>query len=65
MRVIFVLSIVALSIVLAWTAPTLAKFTWLLFLVVPLVAVRVTRMLERSRPLPEGEGEEPSKVASR
>jgi hypothetical protein len=55
-RVIFVLSIVTLSIVLAWTAPTLAKFTWLLFLVVPLVAVRVTRMLERSRWLPDGDG---------
>jgi len=70
-RAIFVLSIVTLSIVLAWTAPTLAKFTWLLFLVVPLVAVRVTRLLERSRWLPEsdgdgdGDGEESSKVASR
>jgi uncharacterized membrane protein len=65
-RVIFVLSIVALSIVLAWTAPTLAKFTWLLFLVVPLVAVRVTRMLERTRWLPNGEteAEKSSKVAS-
>jgi uncharacterized membrane protein len=56
-RVIFVLSIVALSVVLAWTAPTLAKFTWLLFLVVPLVAVRVTRMLERSRWLPNEDGD--------
>ena len=34
-RVVLVLSIVSLSIVLAWTAPNLAKFTWLLFLVVP------------------------------
>jgi uncharacterized membrane protein len=56
-RVIFVLSIVTLSIVLAWTAPTLAKFTWLLFLVVPLVAVRVTHMLERSRWLSENDGD--------
>jgi uncharacterized membrane protein len=68
-RVIFVLSIVALSIVLAWEAPTLAKFTWLLFLVVPLVAVRVTRVLERSRWLPgvegggDGGGEESSTAA--
>jgi uncharacterized membrane protein len=68
-RVIFVLSIVTLSIVLAWTAPRLAKFTWLLFLVVPLVAVRVTRLLERSRWLPgtdgDGDGETSTKVASR
>jgi hypothetical protein len=66
-RVVMVLSIVALSVVLAWTAPTLAKFTWLLFLVVPLVAVRVTRVLERSRWLPqsdgEGEGDESSTAA--
>jgi uncharacterized membrane protein len=66
-RVIMVLSIVALSVVLAWTAPTLAKFTWLLFLVVPLVAVRVTRLLEHSRWLPqsdgEGEGDESSTSA--
>jgi uncharacterized membrane protein len=55
-RVIFVLSIVALSIVLAWEAPKLAKFTWLLFLVVPLVAVRVTRMLEGSRWLAKSDG---------
>ena len=64
-RVIMVLSIVALSVVLAWTAPTLAKFTWLLFLVVPLVAVRVTRVLEHSRWLPQsdGEGDESSTAA--
>jgi uncharacterized membrane protein len=57
-RVVMVLSIVALSIVLAWTAPTLAKFAWLLFLVVPLVAVRVTRLLERSRWLPQSDGDD-------
>ncbi len=56
-RVIFVLSIVTLSIVLAWTAPTLAKFVWLLFLVVPVVAERVTRMLERSRWTARGRGQ--------
>jgi uncharacterized membrane protein len=55
-RVIMVLSIVALSIVLAWEAPTLAKFTWLLFLVVPLVAVRVAHLLERSRSPHHGGG---------
>ena len=64
-RVIFVLSIVALSIVLAWTAPTLAKFVWLLFLVVPPVSERVTRVLERSRWLPESDDEESSRAASR
>jgi uncharacterized membrane protein len=66
-RVILVLGIVTLSIVLAWTAPTLAKFAWLLFLVVPLIAVRVTRYLERSRWKTDGEddGEESRKLASR
>jgi uncharacterized membrane protein len=64
-RVIFVLSIVALSIVLAWEAPSLAKFTWLLFLVVPLVAVRVTQVLERSRWMSDGDAEKSRKVASR
>jgi uncharacterized membrane protein len=63
-RVIFVLSIVALSIVLAWEAPKLAKFTWLLFLVVPLVAVRVTRMLERSRWLPNTQTEAEAEQSS-
>jgi uncharacterized membrane protein len=49
LRVIFVVSIAGLSIVLAWTAPTLAKFAWLLFLVVPLTAERASRLMERSR----------------
>lgn len=59
-RVIFVISIVGVSVVLAWTAPQLAKFVWLLFLVVPPLAERTTRALERSRWLPQVESEEPS-----
>jgi hypothetical protein len=62
-RVILVISIVGLSVVLAWTAPELAKFAWLLFLVVPPTAERITRVLERRRRLPPVENEEPSKIA--
>ncbi len=60
-RVAFVLSIVALSVALAWTAPQLAKFVWLLFLVVPYVAERTARLLERKQVLPQ---EEPSGARS-
>jgi uncharacterized membrane protein len=48
-RVALVLTIVGLSIALAWNAPELAKFCWLLFLVVPPMAIRITGMLEGSR----------------
>ena len=48
LRVLFVIGIVAVSMVLAWTAPQLAKFVWLLFLVVSPVAERISRRLERS-----------------
>jgi hypothetical protein len=45
----------------------LAKFAWLLFLVVPPTAERITRVLERTRWLPpvedEDEDEESSKTA--
>jgi hypothetical protein len=41
----------------------LAKFAWLLFLVVPPTAERITRVLERRRRLPPVENEEPSKIA--
>jgi uncharacterized membrane protein len=54
-RILLVISIVALSMVLAWTAPQLAKFVWLFFLVVPPSAERITRVLERTRPLPADE----------
>ena len=47
-RVVFVIGIVALSMVLAWTDPQLAKFVWLLFLVVSPVAERISRQLEHS-----------------
>ena len=49
LRVVLVLAIVALSIVLAWTDPTLAKYVWLLFLVLPTTSERITWTLERSR----------------
>jgi uncharacterized membrane protein len=50
-RVALVLTIVGVSIALAWTAPELAKFCWLLFLVVPPLAVRITQWLERTHPI--------------
>jgi uncharacterized membrane protein len=48
-RVALVLCIVSLSIALAWTASNLAKFTWVLFLVVPPTATRISRFIEGSR----------------
>ena len=42
-RALLVIAIVALSLVLAWTDTNLAKFVWLLFLVVPPVGERVSR----------------------
>jgi uncharacterized membrane protein len=54
-RVILVLSVIAVSMVLAWTAPQLAKFVWLFFIVVPPTAERITRTLERTRWLVEDE----------
>ena len=46
-RVVLVISIVAVSVILAWTDPQLAKFVWLLFLVVSPVAERISRRLEQ------------------
>jgi uncharacterized membrane protein len=62
-RASLVISIVGLSMVLAWTAPQLAKFVWLLFLVVPPMAERITRVLDRRRRLPAIANEEPSNTA--
>jgi uncharacterized membrane protein len=62
LRVVFVISIVALSVILAWTDPQLAKFVWLLFLVVSPVAERVSRRLEHAQWIPWLKSEEPSKV---
>jgi uncharacterized membrane protein len=62
-RILLVISIVALSMVLAWTAPQLAKFVWLFFLVVPPSAERISRVLERTRPLPTDEDEKSSETA--
>jgi uncharacterized membrane protein len=63
-RVVFVLGIVAISLALAWTAPQLAKFVWLLFLVVPVLAERTARALERTRWVPKIEDEESSGARS-
>jgi uncharacterized membrane protein len=62
LRVVFVISIVALSVILAWTDPQLAKFVWLLFLVVSPVAERVSRRLEHAQWIPWLKSDEPSKV---
>jgi uncharacterized membrane protein len=63
-RVCFVLGIVATSLALAWTAPQLAKFVWLLFLVVPPLAERTARALERTRWVPQVRDEESSGARS-
>jgi uncharacterized membrane protein len=62
-RVILVIGIVGVSMVLAWTASQLAKFVWLLFLVVPLMAERITRVLDRRPRLHPIASEEPSNTA--
>ena len=61
-RVLFVIGIVAVSMALAWTAPQLAKFVWLLFLVVTPMAERISRRVERLRWFSHAESEEPSKA---
>jgi uncharacterized membrane protein len=62
LRVLFVIGIVAVSVILAWTNPRLAKFVWLLFLVVSPVADRVSTLLEGSRWVRWLDAELPSKV---
>jgi uncharacterized membrane protein len=47
-RVGLVLLIIAISIVIAWTAASDARYVWLLFLVAPFASVRLTRVFERS-----------------
>ncbi len=47
-RAVLVLLIVLLTILLAWVDTTLARYGWLLFLLVPTAGERVTRTLERS-----------------
>src|ERR1700684_1818636 len=65
LRVVFVISIVALSIVLAWTYPKLAKFVWLLFLVAGPIAERVSPRLEHAQWIPWSKPEEPSQVGKK
>ena len=64
-RVALVLGIVALSMLLAWTVPQLAKFVWLLFLVVSPTAERLSRLLERtpSRSKDGGKDKESNRAA--
>jgi uncharacterized membrane protein len=45
-RVALVLCIIALSIILAWTAASDAKYVWLLFLITTPVAARLTQLVE-------------------
>jgi uncharacterized membrane protein len=65
LRVVFVISIVALSIILAWTYPKLAKFVWLLFLVAGPIAERVSPRLEHAQWIPWSKPEEPSQVGKK
>ena len=53
-RVVLVISIVACPSSWPGRVPKLAKFVWLLFLVVPPIAVRISRPLEASRLEPDG-----------
>jgi uncharacterized membrane protein len=46
-RVVLVLCIIAVSIILAWTAAAEAKYIWALFLVAPFVSVRMTEVVEK------------------
>jgi uncharacterized membrane protein len=48
-RAALVIGIVALSLVLAWTDAGAAKYVWLLFLLVPALGRRISRLVERSR----------------
>ncbi len=59
-RVVLVIGIVAVSVVLAWTLPVLAKFTWLLFLFVPVMAIRLSRVHHEPRRGTKTGSEEPS-----
>jgi len=48
-RAALVVVIVLITITLAWTDPSLAKFGWVLFIFVPTSGERIARALERSR----------------
>jgi uncharacterized membrane protein len=65
LRVVMVIGIVAVSMVLAWTAPQWAKFVWLLFLVVSPVAQQISRRVEALRWFSPDTVEEPSKVGKK
>jgi uncharacterized membrane protein len=63
-RSVMVILIIALSLALAWTDTNLAKYVWLLFLVVPVAGERVSRLLERSRPVSSVESDVPARMDS-
>jgi uncharacterized membrane protein len=48
-RAVLVIVIVLLSIVIAWTDVRLARFVWLLFLLVPGTGERIARLIEQRR----------------
>jgi uncharacterized membrane protein len=48
-RALLVVGIVILTISVAWVNTSLAKYGWLLFIVVPLAGERIVRVLERSQ----------------
>jgi uncharacterized membrane protein len=48
-RAILVLAVIALAIILAWTASGVANDCWLILLVTPLLAARLTAWIERRR----------------
>jgi uncharacterized membrane protein len=64
-RVALVLAIVSLSVALAWTHASLAKYAWLLFLVTAATSERITRTLERSRWKPDVDHADSSCVGGR
>jgi uncharacterized membrane protein len=61
-RVVLVIGIVSVSLVFAWTDPRLAKYVWLLFLLAPAMSERITRVLEKSRWLPEVDSDESARA---
>jgi TMEM175 potassium channel family protein len=50
-RSFLTIAIVLLSVLLAWTVESLSRYVWLLFLLLPSMGERITRVIERSRPL--------------
>jgi uncharacterized membrane protein len=64
-RAVLVIVIVGLSLLLAWTDTKLAKYAWLLFLLVPLAGERVSRLVERSKAVSAVDGDAQAPVGKR